>query len=69
MDKGIYTKISNAIKSECEYVMKNEKNKDKKIEKMDTLFNLKKILDNYDDLEPLLREYFANKAGKERFDR
>lgn len=69
MEKEIKTKLDNVLKAECEYTLKNEKDRNKKIEKMDTLFNLKKIIDNYDELEPMLKDYFNNKAEKDRFDR
>lgn len=69
MNKEIKTKMNNVLKAECDYVMKNEKNKNVKLEKMDTLFNLKKIIDNYDELKSMLTEYFAKKAEKEKWER
>ena len=66
MDKEIETKLNNVLKAEANYTMKNEKNLHKKVEKMDTLFNLKKILDNYDELEPVLKRYFNERNSKER---
>lgn len=69
MDKGIYTKIDNVLKAESEYVMKHEENTKEKLNKMNTLFNLKKIIDNYDELEGILRKFFKEKAEKEKFER
>jgi len=69
MNKEIKTKLDNVLKAEAEYTMKNEENLHTKVEKMDILFNLKKILDNYDDLEPVLIDYFNRKADRERFER
>ena len=69
MDKHIKSKLDNVLKAECDYVMKNEKDIKEKCKKMDTLFNLKKVLDNYDELQPLLKEFFNKKAEKERFER
>lgn len=69
MDKEIKTKLDNMLKTECEYTLKNEKDRNKKIDKMNTLFNLKKIIDNFDELEPVLREYFSKKADKDRFEK
>jgi len=69
MDKEIQTKLNNVLKAEAKYVMENEKDLYTKVEKMDTLFNLKKILDNYDELEPVLIDYFNRKADREKFDR
>ena len=69
MDKIIKTKLNNVLKAEAEYTMENEKNLHTKVDKMDTLFNLKKILDNYDELKPLLINYFNAKVEKEKFER
>lgn len=69
MNKEIKTKLDNVLKAECEYTMKNESNIKKKAEKMNVLFNIKKILDNYDELEPVLREFFDKKAQEQRFER
>ena len=69
MDKHIKSKLDNVLKAECDYVMKNEKDIKEKCKKMDALFNLKKVLDNYDELQPLLKEFFNKKAEKERFER
>lgn len=69
MDKEIKTKLDNVLKAESEYTLKNEKDQKKKMDKMNTLFNLKKIIDNFDELEPMLREFFYEKSQKDRFDR
>jgi len=69
MDKNIYTKIDNVLKAEGEYIMKHEKDIKEKLNKMNTLFNLKKIIDNYDDLEGTLKKFFEEKAEKDKFER
>lgn len=69
MDKEIKTKLDNVLKAEGDYILKNENNKNKKIDKMNTIFNMKKIIDNYDELEPVLIEFFREKDEKSRFDR
>lgn len=38
-----------------------------KLEKASVLFNIYKVLTNYDDLEPTLKKYFDNKAKEMRF--
>lgn len=68
MDKSIYTKIDNVLKAEAEYIMKHEENTQSKANKMNTIFNLKKIIDNYEELEPLLIEHFSKKAQKEKWE-
>ena len=69
MDKIIHKQLTNVLKTEIKYVMQNEQNKQQKIDKINTLFNIKKIIDNYDELEPVLREYFKNKAEKDKWER
>ena len=39
----------------------------KKVNKMNIWFNIKQIIDNYDELEPILKEYFDKKAQKEKW--
>lgn len=69
MDKEIKTKLDNVLKAEGDYILKNENNKNKKIDKMNTIFNMKKIIDNYNELEPVLIEFFREKDEKSRLDR
>ena len=69
MDKIIHTQLTNVLKTEIKYTMNNEQDKQQKIDKINTLFNIKKIIDNYDELEPVLREYFKNKAEKDKWER
>ena len=69
MDILIKKKLSNSIRSECAYILKHEEDIITKATKLNILFNLQKILDNYDELEPILTEYFNNKAHKEKWNR
>lgn len=69
MEKSIYVKVDNVLKAESEYIMKHEKDTKAKLNKMNTLFNLKKFIDNYDELEPLLKEFFNKKADKEKWEK
>ena len=69
MYKEVEVKLNNVLRAESDYIMKNEKDISKKLDKMNTLFNLKKIIDNYDELEPVLKEYFKYKEDKSREDR
>lgn len=69
MDIGIYTKLTNVISAEADYVIKNEKDKEAKLDKLDTLINLAKILNNYDKLKPVIKEFLNKKAEKEKWER
>lgn len=64
MDKSLEIKLKNVLKHEAKYIMTYEENTDLKLDKMNTIFNLEKIIENYDELEPLLTKFFINKAEK-----
>lgn len=67
LNSMLYYKLTNILKTEAEQTMKQKEGID--YEKMDNIFNLKKILDSYDELEPLLKKFFMEKARKEKYDR
>ena len=68
MDKLIKRKMTNVLKATAESIMKDQKEDGKiRLERMDTVINLQKIIDNYDELEPVLKKFFAEKARKEKF--
>lgn len=69
MNKMLYKKMDNILRTEAQRTMENEKDIKEKAEKMNDLFNLKKIIDNYDELEPVLRKFFIEKNKKERLER
>lgn len=60
-------KLNNILRTDAERTLENEKDINEKVERMNDLFNLKKILDNYDELEPVLKKYFDEKAIKEKW--
>ena len=59
--------IERFLKESCEDLMKNEPDVLKRSVKMDVYFNLMKILDNYDELTPLLMDFFAKKANQNKY--
>lgn len=69
LNSMLYYKLTNILRTEAEETMKYQEDQQLKYEKMDNIFNLKKILDNWDELEPTLRKFFMEKARKEKFDR
>ena len=68
MNKSVYAKLNNVLKHELKYTVDCDESVEEKLERADTLINLKKILDNYDELEPLLKSYFLRKVEKDRWD-
>lgn len=69
MNKMLYKKLDNILRTDAQRTMENEKDIKEKAERMNDLFNLKKIIDNYDELEPVLRKFFIEKNKKERLER
>lgn len=69
MNKMLYKKMDNILRTEAQRTMENEKDQKEKIERINDIFNLKKIIDNYDELEPVLRKFFIEKNKKERLER
>lgn len=50
------------IAEEIAYVTENNSfTPEEKLEQLNVLFNMNKILESYDELEPLLKEFFAEK--------
>lgn len=69
MNKMLYKKMDNILRTEAQRTMKNEKDIKEKVERMNDIFNLKKIIDNYDELEPVLRKFFIEKTKQDRLER
>ena len=64
MNKFLKRKLENMLRCEGTYVLEHEKDKDTKVSIMNDIFNVQKIVMYYDELEPILIEFF-NKKGKE----
>lgn len=67
MDKFLETKLSNVLRCEGDYILNSDIPMREKASKMDDIFNLQKILMYYNELEPMLKEFFAKKAEEERW--
>ena len=66
MKQDIISSIQNALKEEVDK-QKDIIDRKELIENANVLYNLNKILANYDELEPVLTKYFADKYRKERW--
>lgn len=63
-------RLERLIAEQMAYVQENDSfSLYEKTEQMTVFFRINKILENYDELEPTLKKYFAEKAEKERFER
>lgn len=69
MNKDLKIKLGNVLKAEADYVERTETDSTNKCVKLNDILNLLKIIENYDELEPVLKKYFREKADRNRFDR
>ena len=64
MNDMLFYKLNNILEQEGKQALK-----DKDYLKVQDTINIRMILDNLDELEPLLAKFFAEKARKEKFER
>ena len=64
MNQDLYNKLNEVLKQEG-----NQALEQKDYLKVQDTINIRKILDNYDELEPTLRKFFDEKAKKEKYER
>lgn len=69
MTKDLQIKLGNVLKAEADYINKTEEDIQSRFIRMNEILNLMKIIENYDELEPVLKKYFQEKADRDRFDR
>lgn len=63
-------RLERLISQQMMYVTENNSfSTEEKLEQQNVFFNITKILQNYDELEPTLKKFFKGKAEKERFER
>lgn len=67
MDKDIKQRLMKELQSEADLVSKNEKDKNIKLKKLNDIFNILKILENFEELEPTIAKYFAEKAQRDKY--
>ena len=67
MNKIIQTKLNNILKAELQAVKQSDEEMSEKVDRVNTIANLKKIVDNYDELEPVLKKYFEKKAQDKKW--
>ena len=59
--------VINYLNFECQETMAKDFDINLKYEKMNVLFNIKKYLDNYEDIEIILKDFFREKAQKDKW--
>jgi hypothetical protein len=69
MNDLIRKELKSFIKEQGDKTLKENVELSEKIQRLDTLINLTKIVEHYDELQPILRDYFNGKADKEKWER
>ncbi|MBR3002884.1 MAG: hypothetical protein IKF38_04930 [Clostridia bacterium] len=62
------TKLINVLKAEARQILDSDEEMSSKVNKMNDIGHLLKIIQNYDELEPVLAKYFAEKHNKEKWE-
>jgi len=62
------TKLINVLKSEAKEILDSEDAILERVEKMNDIDHMLKIIQNYDELEPVLAKYFEEKHNKEKWE-
>ena len=66
MNKELEERINNFLIQEAKDAIHGDCSREESISKMNDIYNLKKIIDEYDELEPILRGYFAEKERRKK---
>ena len=69
MNKELETKLTNVLKAEFDYVRKHENDVNLRLQKMYDIFHMQQVILNFDELEPVIKDYINKKAEKEKFER
>lgn len=64
MNKSLKNSLNETLKSEATYIMRTNEDISVKIDRMNEVINMQKIIENYDELEPILKKFFDEKALK-----
>lgn len=68
MNERIKNSLIQTLEKEAYNIMETDGDIKGKINRMNEIFNIKKILESYDELEPVLAKYFKEKAQKEKWE-
>lgn len=68
-NKGnILIKLENSLKAESNSLESDTLTKEQLLEKADTLMNLAQVIENWDELQPTIKEFFKEKQQKKKYD-
>ena len=68
MNELVKIRVKNVLKAEARLIIGSGEDVQAKVDKMNDITNLVKIIDNYDELEPLLKEFYKEKSKKEKWE-
>lgn len=67
MNKMLKNRLLNTLKSEAEYIMYSEDDIKTKIKNMNDVINITKIVEHYNELQPILENYFEKRAKENKW--
>ena len=67
MNKSLKNNLNEALKSEATYIMRTDEDISIKIDRMNEVINMQKIIENYEELQPILKKFFDEKVQKEKW--
>lgn len=67
MDNNLKEKLMNLLKEEADTLLESQKDIQEKLSQFNDIDNLVKILQNYDELKPVLQDFFAKKHENEKW--
>ena len=68
-EKAMILRLEHLIKEELALLKETTTDTSELLSKGNVLFNIHKILSNYDELEPVLKKFFNEKYKKEKWER
>lgn len=69
MNKYIQKKLVTLLSNESHEIFHQDEEISEKIDRMDTILNMTKIIQNYDELKPVLEKFFREKIQDEKWER
>ena len=67
MNKNLYDKIYNILEEQARQIIDADEEIIEKVKQMNEVANLMNIIDHFEELEPILKKYFKEKADKEKW--
>ena len=68
MNKSLKNSLNETLKSEATYIMRTDEDILIKIDRMNEVINMQKIIENYEELQPVLKKFFDEKALKDKWE-